>query len=185
MSGIMMRGEAVNPNDDKNDEIEEPMWLAVATTAQSALLAISFLLMIPWHSYYSTSLLWGDDRGMGVFCGAIAILHALSLVVRTRLVEITGASWSDLRNYHVARCGGYLADTLFWGGIALWCVHKDLGLSRALCYLITSTGTFGCTALFSARWQLTKSKTDGWFTFAYGVLSVIVTLTFLSGHDWF
>lgn len=174
----------MNQDEEKKEE-DEPMWLAVATTAQSALLALAFLLMIPWHSYYTNTLLWDDTRGMGVFCGVIAILHAASLVVRTRLVEVTGASWKDLRNYHVARCGAYLADTLFWGGVALWCVHKDLGVSRAICYLITSTGTFGCTALFQWRWQLTKSRTDLWFMTAYGVLSLIVTTTFLSGHDWF
>ncbi|MDZ4832455.1 MAG: hypothetical protein SGJ27_01515 [Candidatus Melainabacteria bacterium] len=171
-------------DDDKREE-EEPMWLSVATTAQSALLAISFLLMIPWRSYYANTLLWDDARGMGFFCGVLAILHALSLVVRTRVVEITGGDWKDLRNYHVVRCGGYFADTLFWGGVGLWCVHDELGVSRTLCYLITSTGTFGCTALYLSRWQLTKSKTDGWFTVAYSVLSLAVTFTFLKGHEWF
>ncbi len=175
-----MSDENNNTQDD-----EEPMWLSVATTAQSALLAVAFLLVIPWRTYYSNTLLWDDPRGMGVFCGAIAILHAFSLVVRTKLVEVTGGNWSDLRNYHVARCGGYLADTLFWGGVALWCIHKDLGVSRTICYLITSTGTFGCTALFNYRWHLTQSKTDFWFMTAYGILSVIVTLTFFSGHEWF
>lgn len=174
----------MNDDNDKPDN-EEPMWLSVATTAQSALLAVSFLLIIPWRSYYANSLLWDDGRGMGVFCGVIAILHAFSLVVRCRLVEVTHGNWKDLRNYHVARCGGYLADTLFWGGVALWCIHKDLGVSRTICYLITSTGTFGCTALFTTRWQLTQSRTDFWFMTAYGVLSTIVTITFLSGHDWF
>lgn len=164
---------------------DEPIWLAAASTVQSLLLAVAFFMLIPWYSYYKNTLLWDDSSGLAVFFGVIAVLNALSLVVRAKAVDVTNAKWNQLTNRNVAMCGSYLANTLFWGGMAIWCVYRDLGVSRPLCYLITATGTFGHTALYAMRWQLTKAKSDGLITTVYGVLSVVITLAFLSGDDWF
>lgn len=175
----------MDDNNSAEKESEEPAWIPAATTIQSFLLAVAFFMAIPWHYYYERILLWDDERGLSVFFGVISILNAVSLVVRTKVVEAINVSWKKIENRHVALCASYLGNTLFWGGLAIWCVHKDLGINRNICYLVTATGTFGYTAVSYTRWQITKAMSDNFVTFAYGVISVIITLTFLSGDNLF
>ncbi len=174
----------VEENREPNDP-EEPIWISAATTIQSLLLAVACFMVIPWHYYYERILLWDDERGLAVFFGVLSILNAVSLVIRTKAVEVTNISWKRLENRHVALCGSYLCNTLFWCGLAIWCIDKDLGVSRNVCYLVTAAGTFGHTGLSYARWKITKGMGDNLITFVYGVLSVLITLTFLSGDNVF
>jgi len=176
--------------DDEREQLDphaedEPVWLAAANTIISLTMAIAFLLLIPWRSYYEHHLLWDDATGMALFFGVITVLNSISLVVRTRAVDVAHAKWTQLDNRFVSMSLSTLANTFFSGGLAIWCVREDLNIDRAICYLITALGTFGHTALFAKRWEHSKARADGLITTIYGVLSIVITLTFMFNQDLF
>jgi hypothetical protein len=164
---------------------DEPIWLAAANTIISLMMACSFLFLIPWRHYYEHDLLWDDPTGMAAFFGVITVLNAFSLVVRARAVDVTNAKWTDTTNRYVSMTLSTLANTFFSGGLALWCVREDLHISRLICFTITVIGTVGHTLLFAKRWDLSKARGDGLITTIYGILSVVITLTFIFNQDLF
>jgi len=172
-------------NREESESDDEPMWLAASNAVVSLLMAVAFLMLIPWRQFYEHTLLWEDQQGMALFFGTITVLNAIALVIRARAVDETNAKWGDWQNRYVSMSLSTLANTFFSGGLAIWCAREDLGVSRVICYLITATGTFGHTALFAHRWQNSKGRADGLITTIYGVLSVVVTMTFLMNQDLF
>lgn len=176
-------------NDDHNNPesgTRPPSLWVNAQGVISILFIVVILLYLPWSYYCRHTLLRDDGQGIAAFLGVLSLLNALALLVRVRLVEETNTSWMNIKDNNVSMAADSMSNVLFFAGLSLWFVCKDLGISKVLCYFLALTGTMGHAVMHHWRWRVKRASSDGVLTTAYAIMTVALTLAMLGAmviHD--
>ncbi len=137
----------------------------LALFGTSLLYVLAVALVGPWYTFYKHGLLWEDRQGLSVVGGITAVLNALTLVVRVRILEEHQLDWSAVEDNDVSMTLFTLGNVLFFGGLSLWTVYDYLGLSPLLCYSVTVSGAIVHTVLHVQRWRKLRGFSNGLIAF--------------------
>lgn len=166
-------------NDD-GDEEKISYW-EIGLVAISAGFILVLLLAIPWSYYYKNVLLWEEGPGTALVLAVIAIFNCLSLFIRINIIDQKKINYRDLTEYQAAMACSNLGNILFWLGLAMWLVFKELNLPRLLCYLIASSGASFHVYLHLERYKKSKKSNQGILLAVYVVVLFCLSWAYFTG----
>ncbi|MBX9691632.1 MAG: hypothetical protein K2Z81_04555 [Cyanobacteria bacterium] len=141
----------------------------LALVGTSLLYVLAVVLIGPWYMFYKNNLLWEDRQGLSVIGGLTALLNAITLVVRVRILEEHHLRWNDVEDSDVSMTIFSLGNVLFFGGLALWTIYDYVHVAPIFCYLVTVSGALIHTVLHFLRWKRLRG-------FSNALLAILQTM---------
>lgn len=127
---------------------------------------------------------WSDGKRIAVFLGLLAVVNCVLLLIRVRIIERESLSWTNLEDFNVAMAVTSLCSILLWSGMALWLVHEQMCVDRAVCYSVAAIGALGHGMLHFNRFLKSSRISSAIAMFIYGTILLSLTIALISGYDF-